>query len=365
MIHRLLELDGHTLMVSDPDRRLFDDGGPTKADLLAYYLKVAPGLVPFLAGRAVSTVLLPDASTQEFRFARAVPRGCPGRFPSHGLIGAGGSQRERYLTVPDGGVLAALVDWGCLSFHPWNSTVSAPHAPTQMVFNLDPEAIAFREVRNAACLLRDLLATFGLKAWVKTSGGHGLHVLVPLSGAASFDQTRVVAETIARRAIRRDPTLFSRDPRRGKRRGRILIDTSRNQRGETLIAPYAVATSGHVSTLLEWDELSRPTYPEDFTMSTVLARTRADARNRAAFFDAAQTLDRWLPRRPGSQSAPRGTSWIPGDTPAAVHSQAQWLGGESQRLRDEAEVTRAQNTDIRHRAQKVCDEARRSDKRSA
>src|SRR5262249_23292411 len=186
----------------------------------------------------------------EFRFARPAPPGCPGRFATCRVTAFGSPQLERYLAVPDSSALEGLVDYGCLSFHPWHSTAAAPYRPTQMVFNLDPEAVAFRQVRVAALLLRELLAACGLTAWVKTSGGRGLHVLVPLSGAVSFADTRVAADTIARRLIRREPMLFSRDPRRAKRRGRILIDTSRNERGATLIAPYAVATSGLVSALL-------------------------------------------------------------------------------------------------------------------
>jgi bifunctional non-homologous end joining protein LigD len=290
LTHRLLEVDGHTIAVTDPERRLDGDRGPSKAEVLAYYIKVAPRLLPYVRGRPVSTTLLPDDSTQEFRFARTAPLRCPRRFATCRLGGIDRPQLERYLTVPDVGTLAALVDYGCLSFHPWNSTTDLPLQPTQMVFNLDPEAIAFREVRQAALLLRELLSDFGLRAWVKTSGRSGLHVLVPFHGRVSFDDVRSVADMIVNRATRRDPKLFSRDPRRSRRRGRILLDTSRNERGRTIIAPYAVATSGFVSTPLEWDELRRPTYPDEFGMEQVLARAATDFTNDEGFFAIAQSL---------------------------------------------------------------------------
>lgn len=328
LAHRLLEVGGHTFVLADPDRRLFGDQGPTKAELLAYYIKVAPRIVPFLQGRPISAVLLPDQSTREFRFARMTPPGWPSRFPTYHLVGIGGRRMERYLTIPDNGTLAALVDDGCLSFHPWNSTALAPLQPTQMVFNLDPEAIAFREVRNAALLLRDLLAVCGLTAWVKTSGGQGLHVLVPLTGRASFDDARLVADTIVKQAIRREPGLFSRDPRRARRRGRILIDTSRNERGATIIAPYAVAASGLVSALLHWDELRRPIYPEDFGMDGVLAREWVDLNSQAAFFAAEQSLEPLMQRKHSRRSpvdgrphVHQGREWLLDDTPAAVGAE--------------------------------------------
>jgi bifunctional non-homologous end joining protein LigD len=160
-----------------------------------------------------------------------------------------------------------------------------------MVFNLDPEAIAFREVRNAALLLQELLANCGLQSWVKTSGGSGLHVLVPVNGSVSFDDVYRGAETIVSRAMQREPSLFSRDVRPARRRGRILIDTSRNRRGESLIAPYAVTTSGLVSALVESSELRRPLYPDDFDMARVLAREDTNRRIQEAFFAVKQSLE--------------------------------------------------------------------------
>jgi bifunctional non-homologous end joining protein LigD len=297
MPHCLVELCGHTVAVTDPERRVLGDDGPTKLELLAYYVQVAGRIVPFLRGRAVSTILLPDDSTDEFRFARTAPPACLGRFPTNRIACLSRLRLERYLTVPDAETLLGLVDAGCLSFHPWSSTTRAALQPTQMVFNLDPEAIAFREVRNSALLLREILAACGLKAWVKTSGRGGLHVLVPAAGSVTFEETRVAADTIVKRAILREPTLFSRDSRRARRRGRIFIDTSRNQRGETLIAPYAVTSSGLVSALLEWSELDRPTYPNDFDMERVLAREAADLENQAAFFATEQSLESLLARK--------------------------------------------------------------------
>jgi bifunctional non-homologous end joining protein LigD len=289
--HRLLELGSHSVIVTNPDRRPLGDIDLTKIEILTYYFKVAPRIVPFLRGRCVSTVLPPDHPTQEFRFARTASPGCPNRFPTYRLTDISGVRLERYLTVPDLTTLAALVDYGCLSFHPWMSMAGAPLQPTYMVFNLDPEGIAFREVRNAAILLRELLAACGLRAWVKTTGKQGLHVLVPIKDRRSFVDTRLAADTIVRQAMRREPRLFSRDPRRARRRGRILIDTSRNERGATIIAPYAMSTSGLVSALLDWDELQRPVYPDEFGIDQIVAREQIDVRNQAALFAVEQSLE--------------------------------------------------------------------------
>ena len=170
-----------------------------------------------------------------------------------------------------------LVNLGCISHHPWSCTVDALDRPDQLLFDLDPTEIAFREVRNAAMLVRDLLAHFRLRSWVKTSGGGGLHVMVPLAPSHSFEQVLTAAETITRMARAREPSLFTLDMRRARRRGKILIDVHRNHRGATLISPYSVREHplATVSTPLEWAELERPVYPEDFHMKNIAERLRS------------------------------------------------------------------------------------------
>ena len=267
------------------------NAGPSKADIFAYYMNVAPRLLEFLRERPISTAWLPDVSTSEFRFARHAPPRCAQRFPIYRPASLGTPRVDSYLVVPDTDTLVGLLQRGCLSFHPWNCRAAAPLQPDRIVFNLDPEAIAFREARNAALLLQELLADCGLQSWVKTSGGSGLHVLVPVNGGVSYEDVCRGAELIVSRAMQREPSLFSRDVRPARRRGRILIDTSRNHRGETVIAPYAVATSGLVSTLVESSELQRPLYPDDFDMPRVLVREHTDRRIQEAFFAADQSLD--------------------------------------------------------------------------
>jgi len=164
--------------------------------------------------------------------------------------------------------------------------------PDLMLFDLDPTEIAFREVRNAALLVRDLLNNFRIRAWVKTSGGRGLHVLVPLTPQYSFSQVRGAAEMITRLARSREPSLFTLDMRRARRRGKILIDVHRNHRGATLVSPWAVReyAAATVSTPLEWVELERPVYPEDFTLATIRDRLARANDPLASLLSAPQSL---------------------------------------------------------------------------
>jgi bifunctional non-homologous end joining protein LigD len=170
--------------------------------------------------------------------------------------------------------------------------VDALDRPDQLLFDLDPTEIAFREVRNAAMLLRDLLAHYKIRAWVKTSGGRGLHVMVPLAQVHSFEQVRTAAETITRLARTREPRLFTLDMRRARRRGKILIDVHRNHRGATLVSPYGVReyAGATVSTPVEWAELERALYPEEFHIRNIAERLQRVGDPLAPFFNHPQSL---------------------------------------------------------------------------
>src|SRR3989442_7152540 len=192
----------------------------------------------------------------------------------------------------DRAALVYLLNLGYVSHHPWSSTIESIDRPDMLLFDLDPTEIAFREVRNAAMLVRDLLMTFKIRSWVKTSGGAGLHVLVPLAPVHDFDQVLAAAETITRMARQREPSLFTLDMRRARRRGKILIDVHRNHRGATLVSPYAVREypGAPVSTPLEWHELERGIYPEDFTLATIRDRLARANDPLASLLSAPQSL---------------------------------------------------------------------------
>jgi bifunctional non-homologous end joining protein LigD len=188
--------------------------------------------------------------------------------------------------------LLYLLNLGYISVHPWACTVDALDRPDQLLFDLDPIEIAFREVRNAALLVRDLLGLFQVRAWVKTSGGRGLHVMVPLDTHCTFEQARMAAEAIVRMARSREPRLFTLDMRRARRRGKILIDVHRNRRGATLVAPYGVReyTTATVSTPLEWAELGRALYPEEFHIRNMPERLQRQEDPLASFFQHPQSI---------------------------------------------------------------------------
>jgi bifunctional non-homologous end joining protein LigD len=290
---RVLELDDHRLLLNHLDEVLWPDVGVTKGDLIDYYLDAADHILPFVANRPVSLLRAPDPITGECVYQKTAPPGLPTWIATrrirseHAALGY-----SDYVLVTERAALVYFVNLGFISLHPWSCTVDTLDRPDLLLFDLDPTEIAFREVRNAALLVRDLLANFRIRAWVKTSGGRGLHVLVPLVPEYSFAQVRGAAEAITRLARSREPSLFTLDMRRARRRGKILIDVHRNHRGATLVSPWAVReyAQATVSTPLEWSELERPVYPEDFTLATIRERFARAGDPMAAFLREPQSL---------------------------------------------------------------------------
>lgn len=294
------DVEGRRILFTSLDAVLWPDEGITKGELLTYYLDVADKVIPFLHGRPVSLVRWTDPSTAaESVYQRTAPPGLP---PWVATRRVRTDERAlgyaEYLVGADRASIAYLVNLGYLSFHPWGSTPGAVDQPDQLLLDIDPTEIAFREVRNAALLVRRLLAGFAIRSWVKTSGGRGLHVMVPLEPGYTFEQVLTAASMITRMARRREPKLFTLDRRRARRRGKILIDALRNRRGATLVCPFAAReyVGASVAMPLDWTELEHGIYPEDFHLRNARDRLRRQGNPLDGFFENRQSLAPLLQR---------------------------------------------------------------------
>jgi bifunctional non-homologous end joining protein LigD len=288
----VVDIDGHRLVLSDLEAPAWPDATVSKADLLTYYLDIADEVLPFLRGRPTSVVRRAEDTLQRWVFDRSAGRGVPPWVSRCQVRPDFAAAPVEAAVVDDRAALAYLVNAGCLGFHPWSATCQVADRPDQLLFDVDPTEIAFREVRNAALLLRDLLARHRIRSWVKTSGGRGLHVMVPLRATHSFEDVRAAAEFIARAARTREPKLFTFEKRRSRRRGRILVDVERNRSAASLASPFSVKPDSElVSTPLAWEDLERAVYPEDFPLATVRARAGQLGTPFRDFFEQPQSLE--------------------------------------------------------------------------
>jgi bifunctional non-homologous end joining protein LigD len=269
--------------ISHPDRILFAGTGATKLDLARYYESIADWVLPQLADRPLTLV----------RCGAGVPaagarKGVDCVYMKHAKAwGPSAIRRVRirekkktgeYLIVDSLQALVGLVQMDVLEIHTWNSRFAHVEQPDRIVIDLDPgEDVSWPRVIEAARLVRDLLRIVGLESFVKTTGGRGLHVVVPIRPRLDWSRCLAFARAFAQSLVRRQPELFTERFAKAGRERKILVDYLRNNRTNTSIAAYSTRAKpdANVSTPVAWSELSVARPPDRFTMRTVPERLRA------------------------------------------------------------------------------------------
>jgi bifunctional non-homologous end joining protein LigD len=249
---------GRTLALANPAKVMFPATGFTKRDVADYYLAVAPALLPHLEGRAVTLARYPDGVDAPGWYQVNCPQGRP---PWVGVAELRGSigQVIRYCRLDEAAALAWAASTGALELHPLLAPVGRA-TPSALVLDLDPHPPAgLADCARIACRVREILAARRLAGYPKASGGRGLHVHVPLDGAAAFAETRAFARAVARLLADREPSLVTdRMPLAG-RAGKVLVDWRQNSPGRSLIAPWSLraARLPLVAAPLRWEEVER------------------------------------------------------------------------------------------------------------
>ncbi len=288
--------------ISNPGRVLFDELGLTKAELARFYASVGDWILPELKERPLSLVRCPQGPGE----------GC---FYQKNIDASFSSAIDRVTVDPGGGgtyavansieAVVSLVQMGVIELHVWGSTRRDLDRPDRMVFDLDPDpAVAWREVMGAAHQVRERLEALGLEAFLKTSGGKGLHVVVPLNRRHEWDEVKAFSRALAEAMAAEAPSLFLTQASKKDRENRIFIDYLRNGEGATTVAAYSVRArkGAPVSTPLHWDELEGRFKPESLNVASVarrLAGLRSDPWK--SFRRNAHTLTAAMKRQLGIQ----------------------------------------------------------------
>jgi len=272
--------------ISHPDRIVFPAIGATKLDLGRYYEEIADWIVPHLVDRPLTLVRCPEG-------ARGTgPRDAGCFYMKHSKVWAPAPVRRvrirektkvgEYLIADTVAALAGLVQMGVLEVHTWNSRCARIEQPDRIVIDIDPgQAVGWPAIVAAARDVRQLLQALDLESFVKTTGGRGLHVVVPLVPQANWTECLDFARTFAETLERRDPARFTTRFAKLGREDKILVDYLRNNRTNTSIAAFSTRArpGGPVSMPLTWSELSASRAPDRFTLLTVparLSRLRSD-----------------------------------------------------------------------------------------
>jgi bifunctional non-homologous end joining protein LigD len=271
-----------TVELSHPGKVLFPPagtpssaGGITKGDLVQYYYGMADRMLPLLADRPVTMIRYPDGIGAHPILQKNAPDYFPDWVTRAEVPKQGGS--VHHVVCDKAATLAYLANQACIELHVFGSRLPAVDRADQLIFDLDPpDDEHFAQAAQAARLLRDLLeGELSLTAFVKTTGGKGLHVHVPLNAADDFDTARQFGREVADVLAARQPDLLTTEQRKGKRDGRIYADMMRNGYAQTAVAPYAVRgrPGAPVATPLHWAELDDAALsPHQFTLRTVPGR---------------------------------------------------------------------------------------------
>ncbi len=242
--------------VTHPEKVLFPDTGLTKAELVAYYRRVAPLMIPHVRGRPVSMQRFPDGVGSKGFFHKDIPGYFPDWLERGRVAKSGGWVTHPVITNVDS--LAYLANQNTITPHVWLSRADRPRRPDRLVIDLDPSRDDFAEVRRAARDIGDLLSELGLPRFAMVTGSRGIHLWVPIRRDRDQRDVRAFAEQVAALAEERWPQRLTTAFRKEKRDDKILVDVARNGYAQTVVPPYAVRARANASVAmpLEWRELS-------------------------------------------------------------------------------------------------------------
>lgn len=284
------------VVITHPDRLMFAAEGITKQAVADYYKTVMDVFLPGVVDRPTSVMRCPDGADKACFFQK------------HGIEGLHrvdlvsldqqAKGNSRYLVPRGPDAIIELVQFGAIEFHPWGATAEQPDEADRLVFDLDPgPGVSWKRVVAGARHVREKLASLGLQSFLRTTGGKGLHVVVPLKPSSPWPMAKDFAHAFASSLAAAEPQQFIDVAAKAQRKGKIYLDYLRNSRGATSIASYSLRarTGAPVAVPIRWDELGRLRGGDHYTLQNVPARLARLNRDPWDGFGACeQTLDRVL-----------------------------------------------------------------------
>jgi DNA ligase D len=275
-----VEVDGHSLTISNPDKVFFSARGESKLDLVRYYFAVGPGALRGVRERPTVLKRYPNGAEGDFFYQKRVPAHRPSWLQTVTVTFPSGRSADELCPVDVAHLLWA-VNLGCLDLNPWPVRRSDVDHPDELRVDLDPQPdVPFEAVRRVALEVRAVLDEHGLIGFPKTSGSRGMHINIRIETRWNFTEVRRAALALAREVERRVPALATSAWWKEQRGARVFIDYNQNARDRTVASAYSVRANpeGRVSCPIEWDEVP-DVEPADLTLATVPVRfaTRGDA----------------------------------------------------------------------------------------
>lgn len=259
--------------LTHPERIMYPQAGITKRQLAEFYVAIADWILPHLKHRPLALVRCPDGVGEHCFYQKHPGKGAPVTLERVGVREE--HKLAQYAIVNDVAGLVSLVQMGVLEIHPWGSRVDEIERPDRLIFDLDPAPdVPWPHVIEGARRIRGLLEELELTSFLKTTGGKGLHVVVPIDRRQGWEEAKAFAKGVATELARRWPENYTTNLSKSKRRGKVFLDYLRNQRGATAIAPYSTRArpGAPVATPIAWDELSPRLRSDHFRVANLRKR---------------------------------------------------------------------------------------------
>ena len=299
----IVEVQGRKLSLTNLEKVLYPAAGFTKGQVIDYYVRIAPVLVPHLAGRPLTMKRYPGGVDQEYFFEKNAPKHRPDWVKTAHIWSGSNRRTIHYILVNDLATLVWIANLASIELHPSLSLAADIATPTMIVFDLDPGPPAnIIQCAQVGLWVRDIFAHFGLESFPKTSGSKGLQVYVPLNTPTSYDQTKPFAHAVARLLEHEHPDLVVSDMKKAVRTNKVFVDWSQNDEHKTTISIYALRARERptVSTPVTWEEVEGALRKKDpqrlvFECQDVLARVE----KMGDLFGPVLTLKQKLPQLAG------------------------------------------------------------------
>ncbi|MCH7677232.1 non-homologous end-joining DNA ligase [candidate division KSB1 bacterium] len=270
---QLVQIGKRKIELSNLEKVLFPDDGILKAEIIQYYLKIAPTLLTHAKGRAISLIRFPDGITGERFFQKNLPHWTPDWIEQVPLGEA--DKKINYILATEEASLVWLANLACLELHQYHSRKPHFDKPDYFVFDLDPpEGGPFESVVEIALNLKEPIESFGYHPFVKTTGGKGLHIVVPIEQKWDFHTTFEAAQDIAKPFVEKYSKTTTLHIKKEARKGKVLVDIYRNRSSQSIVSPYSIrgVPGAPVSMPLQWDELESVKDPKVYNLHTSLEK---------------------------------------------------------------------------------------------
>jgi bifunctional non-homologous end joining protein LigD len=299
----IVEVEGRKLKLSNLEKILYPAAGFTKGQVIDYSVRIAPVLVPHLAGRPLTMKRYPEGVDHEYFFEKNAPMHRPDWVKTAPVWSESNHRTINFILADDLATLVWIANLASIELHPSLSLAADVATPTMIVFDLDPGPPAdIVQCAQVGIWVRDIFEHFGLQSFPKTSGSKGMQVYVPLHTKTTYEQTKSFAHAIARLLEQEHPELVVSDMKKAVRTNKVFVDWSQNDQHKTTISVYSLRARERptVSTPVTWEEVEQALKKKDasrlaFEAKDVLARVE----KMGDLFGPVQTLKQKLPQLAG------------------------------------------------------------------